>query len=127
MSKKYEIKTKMLQEQWLQPIIMFLLGQNLKIVIIQFTAFTCSDSIFNLLNSVKDGSFLFQCVSQKFPIWTVRPKLGISELRSRGVCWPALKAATEVFDHLENFGYFFDLHVFFFMCNSIFRVNVRVA
>ena len=32
MSKEYEIKTKMVQEQWLQ-LKMFLLGYNLKIVI----------------------------------------------------------------------------------------------
>ena len=32
-SKEYEIKTKMVQEQWLQLKMMFLLGYNLKIVI----------------------------------------------------------------------------------------------
>ena len=33
MSKEYEIKTKMVQEQWLQIKMAFLLGYNLKIVI----------------------------------------------------------------------------------------------
>ena len=34
-----------------------------------------------------------QGVSQKFPIWVVKPKLGNSELWSRGEGWaPALKA-----------------------------------
>ena len=33
----------------------------------------------------------FQGVSQKFPFWAVRHKLGISELWSKGVWGPALK------------------------------------
>ena len=62
------------------------------------------------------GKLCFQGVSQKFPIWAVRPKLGISELWSRGFGEQGPQKTLAIWH----------LHVFF-ISNSIFRVNVRFA
>ena len=50
--------------------------------------------------------YYWQGVSQKFPIWAVRSKFGISQLYSRGVWGPALKGPSGFWGKaLENFGY----------------------
>ena len=49
---------------------------------------------------------LIQGVRQKFPIWAVRHKLGISELLTRVVWGATLKAPNGVWGKaLKNFGY----------------------
>ena len=69
---------------------------------------------------------VFQGVSQIYLVWAVRPKLGIFELWSRRVWGLALKGPNGVRGKApENFGSLGLTH--FFISNSIFRVNIRVA
>ena len=50
-----------------------------------------------LENSLMIASALvYQSVSKKLPTWAIRHKLGISELWSKGVCGPTLKAPDEI-------------------------------
>ena len=49
-----------------------------------------------------------QGVSQKFPIWAVRYKLGISELWSRGVWGPTLKAPNGIWGKAPKIFLLFD-------------------
>ena len=49
------------------------------------------------------NQLILQGVSQKFPIWVVRHKLGISELWSRGVWRPTLKAPNGIWGKAPNF------------------------
>ena len=62
-------------------------------------------------------------MSQKFPVWVVRPKLRISELWSSGVWGLTLKGPNGVWSKApENFGSLGLTKIF--ISNSIFRVNI---
>ena len=60
--------------------------------------------LFSLFDSSVMTQVVEEGVRQKFPIWTVSPKLGTSELWSKGVWVPALKGPNWVRAHFDRPG-----------------------
>ena len=97
------------------PMIMFMILQaqpclltRLRLGLIHLTKHRFNHSFDNCINPLCTCTLEIetQGVSQKFPIWAIRHKLGISELWSRGVWGPTLKAPNGIWGKApKNFCY----------------------
>ena len=76
---------------------------------------------------IRKSVLLDQGVSQKFPVWVARPKLGISELWSRWGWGLGAWSEESQLSSGQNPGKFWLFGTYTILSNSIFRVNIRVV